>query len=118
MKNFFSSIRRWALDSLPRLLYGVGRWTFSSSLGPLRLLIIVQTFGCCALAISLSWNLHQTSTASDRVQAAYLVGIDDGAAMLRARIARRILELQLIDQSRRNQMEAEERQAKAEREKL
>lgn len=74
----------------------------------LVLIVVGQTVLCCCLAISLCWNVWQASDASERVQAAYRVGVDDGEALLRARLVRAIIERQLIEES----------QAKAGREKL
>lgn len=67
------------------------------SLPRLALLIIGQTLLCVSLAISLCWNIHQAADASDRIQTAYHIGLDDGAAQFRAHLIRAIIERQLME---------------------
>lgn len=78
-------------------------------------IVITQTLLLVALAISLCWNVREAADASARVQAAYLVGVDDGAAMLRARIIRSILERQIIEE---NNLQSGSDQPAAQKEKL
>jgi hypothetical protein len=55
-----------------------------------------------ALVVSLTWNIRQAAGRSEAVAQSYVAGVEDGEAMLRARIVRRIIELQLIEESQAN----------------
>lgn len=69
-----------------------------SSLRSLRVIALAYAFVICLLGLSFYWNIKQAGERSLAVQQSYLAGVDDGEAMLRARIVRRIIELQLIEE--------------------